>query len=132
MYEEREVMVQRTFCICDRCGRAMDSIALDGEWEERVSVSFRCGYFSEFGDGNLVEGDFCQHCVKEILGSWLRVTEDNPIEAKAKPAYEATRAYQEYQLREKTHGRQSLRPLFDLEPADAADDTEPESTACQS
>jgi hypothetical protein len=98
MYEDRKVLVTRTFCRCDRCGLEMESSRLDEEWEERLSISFRGGYFSEFGDGSLVEGDFCQHCVKELLGQWLRVVPDNPFEPEHKPSHHAHHAYQHYQL----------------------------------
>lgn len=53
----------------------MQKHALDGEWNERVSINFHGGYHSIFGDGNVVEMDLCQHCVKEVLGQWIRVTE---------------------------------------------------------
>ena len=71
----------------------------DGEWDERVSITFRGGYYSVFGDENLVEGDFCQHCIKDLLGQWLRVFVDDPFQPRRQPAYAETRAYQDYQLR---------------------------------
>lgn len=111
-YEDRKVMVTRTFCICDRCGLEMDPERPDGEWEERVSITFRGGYFSEFGDGNLVEGDFCQRCIKELLGPWLRVTPDDPFEPQHKPSHQAARAYQDYQLKQKLRQRSGLADLF--------------------
>lgn len=62
--------------LCDRCGREMLKRACDGEWEERISIAFRGGYNSFFGDGNAVELDLCQHCVRDVLGQWLRITDD--------------------------------------------------------
>jgi hypothetical protein len=58
---------------CDRCER----VAEDGESEyyEYTSVEYKAGYRSILGDGNLIEIDLCQHCLKETLGPWLRVTE---------------------------------------------------------
>ncbi len=58
---------------CDRC----DRVAEDGEFEfyEFTSVEYKAGYGSILGDENLVEIDLCQHCLKETLGPWLRVTE---------------------------------------------------------
>lgn len=111
-YEDRKVIVTRTICICDRCGLEMDPEAIDGEWEERVSIVFRGGYFSEFGDGSLVEGDFCQRCVKELLGPWLRVTPDDPSEPKHKPGHAAVKTYQDYQLRQKLRQPGNLLDLF--------------------
>jgi hypothetical protein len=48
----------------------------DGEWDEHISIAFRGGYYSIFGDGNEVELDLCQHCFKEVLGQWIRVTDE--------------------------------------------------------
>ena len=69
-----------TYVTCDRCSREMLPGDLDCEHQERLTVGFRAGYSSVFGDGNLVEVDMCQHCIKEVLGPWLRVTEDDPFE----------------------------------------------------
>lgn len=112
MYEERRVSVVQTVCTCDRCGLEMRAQTYDGEWEERLTISFRGGYYSVFGDGSLVELDLCQRCVQEVLGPWLSITEDDPIQRKAKPRHEATRAYQDYQLKEQLRSRRSLMSLF--------------------
>lgn len=58
---------------CDRCSR----VAEDGESEfyEFTSIGYKAGYGSILGDENVVEIDLCQHCLKETLGPWLRVTE---------------------------------------------------------
>lgn len=61
-------------CICDRCGRVMPPDDHD-EYQERLSIDFRAGYASVFGDGNSVRADLCQHCVKKVLGRWLRVSD---------------------------------------------------------
>lgn len=68
---------QSVAAVCDRCGREMQKH--DGEWEERISIAFRGGYDSIFGDGNTVELDLCQHCIKEVLGQWIRVTEQASV-----------------------------------------------------
>lgn len=56
---------------CDRCGL----LAANGETEfyEMTCIDFKAGYGSIFGDGNGVQVDLCQHCLKLTLGSWLRV-----------------------------------------------------------
>jgi hypothetical protein len=60
---------------CDRCGREIS--ADDGiEWPERLTISFRAGYGSIFGDDRQVECDLCQHCLKEALGQWLRISNE--------------------------------------------------------
>lgn len=58
---------------CDRCGRLAD--LGDFEFQEFASIDFTAGYGTIFGDGNDVQVDLCQHCLKETLGPWLRVIE---------------------------------------------------------
>lgn len=58
---------------CDRCGRTSDTDGLDHEFHEFVSISHKAGYGSIFGDGNSVEADLCQHCIRDVLGNWLRI-----------------------------------------------------------
>lgn len=58
-------------CTCDRCQRRMTRD--DPDWHEKLSVAFRGGFDSIFGDGCMVSIDLCQQCVKEALGPWLRV-----------------------------------------------------------
>lgn len=57
--------------ICDRCGREAE--VGDMEAEEFISIEQVGGYRSIFGDGNQISTDICQHCLKDILGEWLRV-----------------------------------------------------------
>jgi hypothetical protein len=59
---------------CDRCERLSE--LGETEFEEFVSVDHKAGCASVFGDGNQVQIDLCQHCVKELLGQWLRVAGD--------------------------------------------------------
>ena len=56
---------------CDRCHRLTE----EGDWEfkEFFSIEHTAGYSLVFGDGNLISIDLCQHCVKELLGPWLRL-----------------------------------------------------------
>lgn len=57
--------------VCDRCGK---SIAVDDfAYAEILSIDTVCGYGSIFGDGHRLRLDFCQECVKDTLGKWLRV-----------------------------------------------------------
>lgn len=56
---------------CDRCERLSELGEM--EFEEYVSLDHKAGYASVFGDGNQVQIDLCQHCVKELLGQWLRI-----------------------------------------------------------
>jgi hypothetical protein len=93
-----EIVTVTTHVTCDRCGREMVPNDQDFEHQERVAISFRGGYSSVFGDGNLVEADICQHCVQEVLGPWLRITVDDPFEPEHRPEGNPNGAYQEGQL----------------------------------
>lgn len=78
-------------CICDRCGRIIPP-SDHTEDQERLAIDFTAGYAGVFGDGNHVRADFCQHCVKKVLGRWLRITP-----ATAKKVERPYRAGQPYQ-----------------------------------
>lgn len=57
---------------CNRCRR---DLAPDGdvfEAQEAIQIDFLTGYASVFGDCNRVHGLFCQHCLHELLGPYLR------------------------------------------------------------
>lgn len=64
---------------CDRCGKE----AQRGEpgFVEMTSIGFDAGYGSIFGDGNRVDIDLCESCLRETLGTWLRVKSpsDTPL-----------------------------------------------------
>jgi hypothetical protein len=70
-YTEKTVL-EVAGCTCDRCGRHMTADDLD--WYERVSLAYRGGFGSIFGDGCEISIDLCQQCVKETLGAWLRIS----------------------------------------------------------
>lgn len=59
---------------CDRCGRHAE--AHDFECPELLSINHKVGYSSIFGDTNRISMDLCQHCVKEVLGQWITITEE--------------------------------------------------------
>lgn len=44
--------------------------------QEFIHIRERGGYGSIFGDGSEIECDLCQHCVKKLLGAYLRVGSD--------------------------------------------------------
>lgn len=100
MQQIRTKTVQEEIVVCDRCHREMEPNSKDFEHQERAAIHFRGGYGSIFGDGNLVEADICQHCLKEVLGKYLRVTEDDPFDPKHKPNAKADKAYQDHQLQQ--------------------------------
>ncbi|MGF6956612.1 antitoxin Xre/MbcA/ParS toxin-binding domain-containing protein [Paraburkholderia youngii] len=75
MLEYREKLVlEVAACTCDRCGRRMSPEDSNGEWQERVSLAWRGGFHSVFGDCTDLCIDLCQHCAKATLGEWIRVT----------------------------------------------------------
>ncbi|MEM5295420.1 MbcA/ParS/Xre antitoxin family protein [Burkholderia sp. JPY481] len=76
MLEYREkVVLEVAACTCNRCGRRMSPEDGDVEWQERVSLAWRGGFHSVFGDCTDLCIDLCQHCVKATLGEWIRVTD---------------------------------------------------------
>lgn len=68
---------------CDRCGKDISQETDVFEWQERFAIRFRGGYGSVFGDGAIVEADFCQGCIRESLGQYLRVGEGDPSEPRS-------------------------------------------------
>ena len=56
---------------CVRCGKVTQRNELDVH--TMTSIDFHAGYASIFGDGNRVEIDLCEPCLKVTLGEWLRV-----------------------------------------------------------
>lgn len=94
MLKYKQLTIERLVCACDRCNREMEKGTTDIEWQERFALSFRAGYGSVFGDGNYVEGDFCQECIQQLLGRWLRVTDDDPFESRYKSENEPQRILQ--------------------------------------
>jgi antitoxin CcdA len=55
--------------ICDRC--AKEFVINDSEFYEFVSIDFKAGYGSIFGDGCQVTMDLCQYCLKDIPSIFL-------------------------------------------------------------
>jgi len=73
-HTETEAVAVLKSITCDRC--RLKAEILEPEFYEFTSIAYKAGYGSIFGDGNIVELDLCQACVKEALGSWVRVRED--------------------------------------------------------
>lgn len=67
----REEVFQRVLvsCTCDRCKKEYDDIM---EIQEFLHYINDAGYSSVFGDGNMLDLDLCQYCVKEVLGPFIR------------------------------------------------------------
>lgn len=74
--EEAEKIVSIT---CDVCGKTyIDRMENSDilEIQEFIHIKEYCGYGSIFGDGDIIELDICQHCLKEKLGQYIRVIEE--------------------------------------------------------
>lgn len=57
---------------CDKCGK----ISTPGdmiEYQEFYSLWKTGGYGSVFGDESDIQVDFCQQCLKELIGPYCRV-----------------------------------------------------------
>jgi hypothetical protein len=63
-------------CICDRCKKEIDATD-DFEFQEMQHISFMGGYGSVFGDETMVNCDLCQYCLKELIGSFARIEDNN-------------------------------------------------------
>ena len=56
---------------CDRCDRSAELD--DAEFQEFLSINRVVGFGSVFGDGELIQLDLCQHCVKDVLFQWVKL-----------------------------------------------------------
>ena len=72
-------MINAQACNCHRCGRDLNPNTATFEAQESLVISFRAGYGSIFGDGNIVSSILCQHSINEVLGSWLDIKQDDPF-----------------------------------------------------
>jgi hypothetical protein len=61
--------------VCDKCKKRVGK----DEWiefQEFHHINFIGGYDSVFGDTTKVECDLCQSCLKEMIGEFCRIKED--------------------------------------------------------
>jgi len=78
-YEEVQATKEEVrFKECDKCHKKFDDKNADDIYEIQEFLHFRNvgGYGSVFGDEAKIELDLCQHCVKEVLGQYLRIGPD--------------------------------------------------------
>lgn len=72
----REISAQEPVAIiCDKCGRRAESDLDHFEVQEYLSIDNIGGYGSVIGDGTRLQLDLCQHCVKELLLPYARISE---------------------------------------------------------
>ena len=65
--------------VCDRCGHAMDEAEPHSGYNNLTLLRFRAGFGSRFGDGNYVEGDFCDACLFALVAPYVRVIDDSEV-----------------------------------------------------
>jgi antitoxin CcdA len=58
---------------CDRCKKVYEMDTCQ-EIQEFLHINFVGGYSSVFGDEATVSADICQHCLKELIGSFCIIT----------------------------------------------------------
>jgi len=58
---------------CDKCNKTFKLPVDEMEIQEFHHVNFIGGYESIFGDESTVGGDFCQRCLRDLLGKYLYV-----------------------------------------------------------
>jgi len=64
--KEKKQVLKVTRIQCDKCDKIIHEDEYT-EFQEIISIEHSCGFGSIFGDGNKIELDFCQQCVKLIL-----------------------------------------------------------------
>lgn len=57
-----------------KCGRNADAAQNIFEFQEFLSLDYMGGYASIIGDETRFQLDLCQHCVKELLLPYARLT----------------------------------------------------------
>jgi antitoxin CcdA len=58
---------------CNKCRKYFSKARYPDEVKEFLSWESNTGWGSVFGDLCMVELDLCQHCVKKVLGPYLRI-----------------------------------------------------------
>lgn len=79
---------------CSRCGKSMRFKASDGEWDEMVTVDFVTTAQSIWGTHRHVHGEFCQACIKDILGQFATIVDLESIQDRTISAPSPYRVYQ--------------------------------------
>lgn len=65
-----------THYVCDKCGFECEPNDDSFEDQEFFHYSFTGGYGSVFGDMYSGRIDLCQHCFKELLGPYIKGTDE--------------------------------------------------------
>jgi len=65
--------VERIAIVCDRCGLRALRAGEDNCFKRMTSIGFMAQEGSTFGQGQRVEIDLCEPCLRDALGQWLRL-----------------------------------------------------------
>lgn len=68
---ENQMVTVETDIVCDACGLECDTDSIEAG--EYLKIGFTGGFASVFGDGNAVNADICQSCLKKHLGQFLKI-----------------------------------------------------------
>ena len=58
---------------CDKCKTTYTKENKPFEFQEFHHIRIRGGYGSVWGDEEIIECDFCQHCLYEMIKDYMRV-----------------------------------------------------------
>ena len=84
---------------CDRCGHVMDEAEIGTGYHNLAVLRFRAGYDSKFGDGQYIEGDFCDACLFELVARYVRVIDGDVADPPEPFSVESPRRlYAEHQV----------------------------------
>lgn len=74
-YKQQQITVKEPVkVICDKCKKEFDTENI--KYQEFLHIDFVGGYDSAFGDGNHVECDICDNCLKEMIQDYCRINGD--------------------------------------------------------
>jgi len=101
--ETRAIVSEHTrtlgHAVCDRCGRVMDEADIGSGYNNLTLLRFRASHGSKFGDGQYVEGDFCDSCLFELVARYVRVIDGDVAEPPEPFCMESPRRlYAEHQV----------------------------------
>jgi len=63
---------------CDCCHKVYFTNDTHDQFEIQEFLSYyeMGGYGSIFGDGNIIQLDLCQECIKDVLGKYLKINQE--------------------------------------------------------
>jgi hypothetical protein len=68
IHELQEVVSE---IVCDRCQKSVESLA--PSFDLYTTIRHICGYGSVWKDGQIIELDLCEKCLKVLIGDVCRI-----------------------------------------------------------